>query len=527
MFPEIKEKIAQFIIPIIFVLLCIISTAIAVTSLKTFDELSGLKKAWLNYEQVAVASSEQLDGINRQLGYGGFIHHFEMLMFKYNKSLIPQIYHHLDLFEDEITAYMQLGISSDEKASLQQLNRTVQIYRGKFELAQHILSQSKKIDSKQLEYDLKVDDSLAITALNQLHKANQQRREQMRGAIELRLQTTKQLLVWLTIAIVLMLLFISMLVRYILCLSKTTTENVQAQQDSNQVAQSEPDVAKDVSVKSISAPTQQDSNGVFVEFAKEAMIRTVTQDQVIIGATPHYDGLRVLLVEDNTIHQQIELNLLSSVGAEIDVANNGVEAIQKLGKQRLYDIILMDLQMPEMDGFKTTEYIRFNCPYYSEVPIIAVTANAMETDKEKCLQIGMNDYISKPIEVNSLYNILEKWLGVKLYEQKQVVEKNANVIQGNSENSFEFNKKSTQEMNYKLLQWQLVQLRILLLNCDLRAEDLFNNICSQLSDLLDKSITDLILLDITDRNYKPAQQKIDQHIIPILAKLKKRELFNG
>jgi hypothetical protein len=137
MFPEIKEKIAQFIIPIIFVLLCIISTAIAVTSLKTFDELSGLKKAWLNYEQVAVASSEQLDGIDRQLGYGGFIHHFKMLMFKYDKSLIPQIYHHLDLFEDEITAYMQLAISSEEKVSLQQLNRTVQIYRGKFELAQH------------------------------------------------------------------------------------------------------------------------------------------------------------------------------------------------------------------------------------------------------------------------------------------------------------------------------------------------------------------------------------------------------
>ncbi len=114
-------------------------------------------------------------------------------------------------------------------------------------------------------------------------------------------------------------------------------------------------------------------------------------------------NLRVLLAEDNLINQQVALRVLSNQGALVDIAKNGREAIDLL-KKKHYDIILMDLQMPEMDGYEATKIIRNDMGVtISNTPIIAMTASALITDKTKCLQAGMNDYIAKPFLAGDLY----------------------------------------------------------------------------------------------------------------------------
>lgn len=117
---------------------------------------------------------------------------------------------------------------------------------------------------------------------------------------------------------------------------------------------------------------------------------------------------RVLLVEDNLTNQKVACALLKRLSIQPDLANNGIEAIQALSKHR-YDLILMDCQMPEMDGYETTENIRSGSVHPS-VPIVAMTANAMQGDREKCLNAGMNDYMTKPIDLQALQTILERWL---------------------------------------------------------------------------------------------------------------------
>ncbi len=116
--------------------------------------------------------------------------------------------------------------------------------------------------------------------------------------------------------------------------------------------------------------------------------------------------LTILLAEDNKVNQKVALLTLKKLGYDAQVANNGLEVIEKF-KHSHYNIILMDVQMPEMNGLETTEWIRQNLT--SQPPyIIAITANAMESDRDKCLQIGMNDYISKPFRLESLQNVLNK-----------------------------------------------------------------------------------------------------------------------
>lgn len=125
----------------------------------------------------------------------------------------------------------------------------------------------------------------------------------------------------------------------------------------------------------------------------------------------NYDGLygkRILLVEDNKVNQLLASKLLRNVGMVTDIANNGEEAVSKV-KQQLYDAVLMDVHMPIMDGYQATELIRES---FSEeaLPIIAMTANVMKGDKEKCLAMGMNDYLTKPIQKEILYKSLSKWM---------------------------------------------------------------------------------------------------------------------
>ncbi len=123
-------------------------------------------------------------------------------------------------------------------------------------------------------------------------------------------------------------------------------------------------------------------------------------------------GVTVLLVEDNAINQQVAAELLVSVGVRVDVANNGVEAVARLAGASgptKYDAVLMDLQMPEMDGLEATRRIRADART-RDLPIIAMTAHALEEERERCLAAGMNDHVSKPIDPEVLFQTLSKYV---------------------------------------------------------------------------------------------------------------------
>ncbi|HMJ50263.1 MAG TPA: response regulator, partial [Burkholderiales bacterium] len=119
-------------------------------------------------------------------------------------------------------------------------------------------------------------------------------------------------------------------------------------------------------------------------------------------------GAHILLVEDNDVNQEIAVELLTSEGASVEVANNGVEAIDKV-QQTHYDAVLMDCQMPLMDGFEATRRIRTD-PRFRELPIIAMTASVLDSDRERCINAGMNDFVGKPYDVNELFSTLVRWL---------------------------------------------------------------------------------------------------------------------
>lgn len=121
-------------------------------------------------------------------------------------------------------------------------------------------------------------------------------------------------------------------------------------------------------------------------------------------------GARILLVEDNEINQQVATELLEQAGLVVDLANNGVEGVRMVA-QTDYDVVLMDIQMPEMDGFEAARRIRANeAPSVEPLPIIAMTAHAMAGDREKSLAAGMNDHVAKPIDPDQLFRTLLKWI---------------------------------------------------------------------------------------------------------------------
>ena len=118
---------------------------------------------------------------------------------------------------------------------------------------------------------------------------------------------------------------------------------------------------------------------------------------------------QILVAEDNKVNQIVAVKLLESMGHKVDVAENGLEALEAV-QQHDYDLVLMDMQMPEMDGLQATRAIRDLQDEVSQIPIVALTANAIQGDQETCLEAGMNDYISKPVEKQALFDVLERYL---------------------------------------------------------------------------------------------------------------------
>ncbi|MFY9309752.1 MAG: ATP-binding protein [Bacteroidia bacterium] len=165
----------------------------------------------------------------------------------------------------------------------------------------------------------------------------------------------------------------------------------------------------------VKSKLRQGSTFSFVMNFLKTNARTNVETDITIESQNPINNIRILVVEDIALNQLLMRTLLEEFGFNMDIACNGKIAIEKL-KANDYDIILMDLQMPEMNGFETTEYIRNKMN--SIIPIIALTADVTTVDVEKCRAVGMNDYISKPIDDKLLYSKLIKHLNHKDSEKK-------------------------------------------------------------------------------------------------------------
>ncbi|MCW8956474.1 MAG: ATP-binding protein [Gammaproteobacteria bacterium] len=122
----------------------------------------------------------------------------------------------------------------------------------------------------------------------------------------------------------------------------------------------------------------------------------------------HLSGKQILLVEDNIANQLVATGMISELGLDVVVANNGIQALEQMASKK-FDLVFMDCQMPEMDGYEATRIIREQ-EAYKDIPIIALTANIMASDREKCIQSGMDDFMGKPFRLTQMVAMLHKWL---------------------------------------------------------------------------------------------------------------------
>ena len=133
------------------------------------------------------------------------------------------------------------------------------------------------------------------------------------------------------------------------------------------------------------------------------------------AALPRFDGARVLLVEDNPLNQDVAVELLGLFGVVVTVARDGAEALRRLD-ETVPDLVFMDMQMPVMDGLEATRRLRAQ-PRFAAMPVVAMTANAMDTDRQRCFDAGMNDFVAKPIDPERLGAVLSRWLPRRVAEE--------------------------------------------------------------------------------------------------------------
>jgi CheY-like chemotaxis protein/iron only hydrogenase large subunit-like protein len=139
----------------------------------------------------------------------------------------------------------------------------------------------------------------------------------------------------------------------------------------------------------------------------ETLLRKAPKNNASI--TDRFENLKVLVVEDMPFNRLLMIKVLDKLCCNVEIATNGIEAVQK-ARESTYDIILMDCQMPEMDGYTATQKIReIEAPLHKRTPIIALTADAMTADRERCLQAGMDDHLGKPFKQEQIVELIKKW----------------------------------------------------------------------------------------------------------------------
>ena len=183
------------------------------------------------------------------------------------------------------------------------------------------------------------------------------------------------------------------------------------------------------------------------------------KDSADVESEPCFQG-RILLAEDNLINQEVVLGMLGGMDSQVDVVENGMAALEALSS-RSYDLVLMDCQMPQMNGFEATIELRIreqqqNITIDQRTPVIAMTANALQGDRERCLAAGMNDYISKPFKTQEFHALLQRWLVMQTSKQVE-----APKIQQEMITSIEANRPQQAESAAVLDQAALENVRVL------------------------------------------------------------------
>lgn len=193
------------------------------------------------------------------------------------------------------------------------------------------------------------------------------------------------------------------------------------------------------------------SIAVVIDFEKGS-ISDLPFKEIVATDTSLLQGKKILVTDDNEMNQLVAATILQNFGAEITEAFNGAEAIEKI-KSTPFDLVLMDVQMPVMDGIEATKIIRESIS--KTLPVIALTAFAINGDNQKCLAAGMNDYLSKPFEESQLLNIISKWLGKSLNN-----EKNNTNFSSNEETLYDLSKLNEIARNNKVFVDKMINLFI-------------------------------------------------------------------
>jgi CheY-like chemotaxis protein len=161
----------------------------------------------------------------------------------------------------------------------------------------------------------------------------------------------------------------------------------------------------------IHVESEPDRGSIFAftaEFGCQPEVREGKEGKTAAQPEADFTGVRLLLVEDNLINQEVAREILEGAGFVVDAVNNGLEAVEAV-RSNDYDAVVMDVEMPVMSGYEATRLIRGDARS-KDLPIIAMTAHALQEVREECLAVGMNDYVTKPIEKGWVFSVLSRWV---------------------------------------------------------------------------------------------------------------------